>query len=817
MIQFLKSSDGRRGSVRHADPADQPPVRLESTEPEDLSAEHSALTEEEAAEIRRAFQRQPRQRNGLSEVGDMNHELAEQPAVSLMSYDKSPDSGASTSVDIFVNDGTSPSESDDLNCGVVNQSLPEALMIELEDLAVTTAPVIDDKTTDTIDGNADQVDFSDSITARSDSTQMSIDVLTVPKGTEIVPQPDLGKHLAIEHILIEGLVIGEGPNENDAPTKQDLTIEASDQLAIEASDQDVAEDNEPSPSYEEHQTGPLTYFQYYLNEGLGETAAKPADYVSPVRHPSIPSGLIGASVLGVTLVSGFVIADTLKTQSFTGAKKPPQPSQRPPLAPKTQATGMLVPQVIPPEAMPPEVDLPKPKESQASIASNPVFPPLPPLAKPRPVMPVQIAMAPTTPVVSAVLPQRSAVDEITAPQVAAPQPPSTPPSTPPETAAPFIPPETSIPLAGSMRPVFSAPPQVLPKTGPQVIPQTNELSAPAVTGTEIEVPQPPQAELTSPVQPSNLQPLAPEEVQTDIVAPIVQVDSPIAATPMAQPTPLSRLNTAASMPSVPTDNTGKASQSSPETASTSALTFDSATSGFQTAQPTTTPDRSGLPAAADRSMVAPTMPTGEEVITMSPSEPAVATAASESQSSFGRLSAIVKQPSSMAMPSAVAPVAESSDGSQFTSAFPDSTDTTAVAASAPTTLPTAPSRADQASISAQMQQLLTEPEYRGYLSPSNQWRSLTQREANVAARAEQLGAFTRQELNQQDYIRAYRLVSQQVDSLPPFGFIDYQRKLILLPPESATALNGAYQGQSQSRRNNSSRNGQVNVKGAIAS
>jgi hypothetical protein len=90
---------------------------------------------------------------------------------------------------------------------------------------------------------------------------------------------------------------------------------------------------------------------------------------------------------------------------------------------------------------------------------------------------------------------------------------------------------------------------------------------------------------------------------------------------------------------------------------------------------------------------------------------------------------------------------------------------------------------------AQVQTLLAVPAVNAYVPMVAQWRPLTQNEATVAVNAQKLEGFTRQQLSPQDYRAAYRLVSEQADVLPSFGFIDYQRKLIILPPEPTTASN----------------------------
>ncbi|NJM48703.1 MAG: hypothetical protein HC860_23165, partial [Alkalinema sp. RU_4_3] len=99
----------------------------------------------------------------------------------------------------------------------------------------------------------------------------------------------------------------------------DLTVDAVDAV----SDEPEAAALEES-SYDIHTDGPLTYFQYYLDGDSGEAA----EY-NPVslRRPSMPTGLVGAGILGAALVSGFSIADAMK-QSQPVAKRPtPSPLQ----------------------------------------------------------------------------------------------------------------------------------------------------------------------------------------------------------------------------------------------------------------------------------------------------------------------------------------------------------------------------------------------------------------------------------------------------------------------------------------------------------
>jgi hypothetical protein len=100
--------------------------------------------------------------------------------------------------------------------------------------------------------------------------------------------------------------------------------------------------------------------------------------------------------------------------------------------------------------------------------------------------------------------------------------------------------------------------------------------------------------------------------------------------------------------------------------------------------------------------------------------------------------------------------------------------------------PTVPPAAS--TVDPSLQSLLTAPAP-GFSVTGASLRSLTQAEATAVAQASQLGAFSRQSLEPKAYVQAYRSVSQQLNALPPFGFIDYQRQMILLPTDIAASLN----------------------------
>jgi hypothetical protein len=88
-----------------------------------------------------------------------------------------------------------------------------------------------------------------------------------------------------------------------------------------------------------------------------------------------------------------------------------------------------------------------------------------------------------------------------------------------------------------------------------------------------------------------------------------------------------------------------------------------------------------------------------------------------------------------------------------------------------------------------LQPILQGPQETGYQAETNRWRPLTQAEAALVAQSSRLGGFQVQALNLREYAQTYRALSQQNSALPSFGFIDYQRQLILLPTGDATAIN----------------------------
>jgi hypothetical protein len=186
---------------------------------------------------------------------------------------------------------------------------------------------------------------------------------------------------------------------------------------------ELTEDAAPVPetAYAVRTEGPLTYFQYFLED---RPDAAPADYpVRGARRSPVPAALIGAGVLSATVITGLAIADALKSPGTSQAKKPPTPergtakgAERKPLTPQPSSPELLPypsamaagPQLPPPlapntqlAALPPPVAGPTPNYSiQGGITLKPMALPAPvpigPSPETRPSVPV--AIVPTPPV-----------------------------------------------------------------------------------------------------------------------------------------------------------------------------------------------------------------------------------------------------------------------------------------------------------------------------------------------------------------------------------------------------------------------------------
>jgi hypothetical protein len=712
MIQFLKP---RKDRQRHLDVVESAQMPL----PDVIdwlaaAAEESGLTDEEAAEIQVAFQQQSatdvvepdefRLDFGLESLAassepelveplvvsvpdplDLSQIELSEPLLELLPAPVWSDLSRSISVVESPVVELSVAELPVVEPPVVEPTVLAPTLVEAAPLALVDAEALVEIRLDTCAIAAlPEAPVMPMLVAASEPAAGDLAIDATPVAALIA-----GVINELNDIPDAGLAIDDLPDAAATPIdwqNDNWASEAVDVAAVEA-----AADAPP--------TSPLSYFQYYLDEnaiGEGQTATDeiPAPYVTPWRQPSMPGGLIGAGVLGATLVSGFVIADTVKTQPVTAVKRPPTaPLQSPSM--KDQPIAAVPPKVMPPESMKPEVALPKPK---SATMSQPIFPPLAPIAQSSyGGSSLGGAIARSS---SADLPQSNAgmgsglseSPTITA-RRAAPSPVA---AGPVSDRAPLRDltqtPELPAPILGRVTPVEPIRPTLpTPETAPAETP-TSEL--PELTP-DISVPQPAT--------------IAPE---------------------MATP-PVTRVT-----PSV-----------------LSELTPDPMSSMLQRVD------------AANPAPAAPIVP-----------------------------------PADVVVPTAAAPVAPIVDQSAAlpvtpTPELPAERVFTREAATAPSTMPPvalAQPIADRPSrlpTQAQVQSLLAVPAVNAYVPMVAQWRPLTQNEANVAVNAPKLEGFTRQQLSPQDYRAAYRLVSEQADVLPSFGFIDYQRKLIILPPEPTTASN----------------------------
>jgi hypothetical protein len=703
MIQFLKPRSSRRRSQRHLDVLEPAPMPLpDVTDWLADNAELAGLTDEEAAEIQFAFQHQ---------VDDMVADplmlapaSVEVPLALAAAVPMAADAPLGLASELAI-DAAAPVEilADPLDLTQV-ESLEPLLMLVPE--LVSTPPLVD----------ADAlVEFR----LETCSSGLSI-VPPLVEQVAIDPEPALTEAIVVEPaadadqaIAIDGLVADElVADELVADELVEPVVEApidwaNANWASEAVD--VAALEATASEAEAATTGPLTYFQYYLDEnaidGQGAADEVPAAYVTPWRQPSMPRGLIGAGVLGATLVSGFVIADTVKTPPVTAVKRPTSPLQS--LSPKDQAlTTAALPQVMPPESMQPEVALPKPK-SMAMMP--PGFSPLAPIGQSMPISPLGTAIARNE--ASTALPQSQSNPTAGNLNLDAPSPiarSEAPAAGPKFEPAPVI--EQSVPTQLPQPMVLrNTPPAEVPAT---FTPTSSPQDLPELTP-DTTMPQVQETAPTSKIAPTPLAELTPESVS-----------SPLQRVPAESP------NSTAAVPSVD---------------------------------------------APPVDVVVPTQPvTPTAIAPVEVAAPVKALAPTVEQAT-DQSAAIV--PADRVFTRAVAPSVLS--------------DQTAAATPMPPVAAAQPIADRSTRLPPQVQNLLARPAVvNAYVPMVAGWRPLLQEEAAVALKAPpQLDGYTRQQLSQQAYVQAYQAVSQSADGVPSFGFIDYQRKLIILPPLPETAVN----------------------------
>ncbi len=441
-------------------------------------------------------------------------------------------------------------------------------------------------------------------------------------------------------------------------------------------DNDESASSDSTDPFEVRQDGPLTYFQYYLNDNENGAAAE----YNPIslRRPSMPTGLIGAGILGATLISGFSIADAMKQGQPTVAKRPTAANPTNPLQDLKAPPAPLpaaAPETLKPEASvlappaPTSMNVP----SQALIAANSG------ISQPN----YGLQQNGTT-----ISPIGQALKEIPAVTV---QPPIAEMQSPPvQPTVQYAPP-----------PMQVNPMQVTPvQMNPEVARDPGILPPPPLPAGILSEPQPAinpgaasAALLPTPPAPESMIP-APE------------------SSPVQPVKPLDRIGTMIASPSQAT---------SPK--------------------PTTLT----IPKTQDVKFQE-LLPQDGKVPVMPPDGP--------KEIVFNRTTPLPPNPQEQQIPLSKQPN--------------------------PVELAKAPS--------GQLETLLVTPKNNGFLAEEQALlRSLSQQEAKLLTNAPGIEPFTKRTLGIRDYARAYQVASKQVNGLPPFGFIDYLQKVIVLPDESAMA------------------------------
>jgi hypothetical protein len=782
MIQFLKPrGSGRRRPQRHIEVVE--PIHSPLADVADWS--ETALTDEEAAEIQIAFQQQVAE---LSAVVPIAPTVV--PELTLLV------GGAADPLDLTQVGSFStlepdwPSVATDVAGSDVVASDDTAALLEPErDLAEFRSAIRDVQALpqSTPDLDLDQLDATfasglaellaeatpESFTVPFDPVEIeALAIETVELDSlepELVLEPELLDELAIAPVVVPdqlaaAMILPETALEAVAPEVIELEVTAPEAIELEAVAPEVIELEVAAPEViepellvrsiavdlpetdarpedvdavmvnenwasdavdvavvdaaaetaEATQTAPLTYFQYYLDEpaigGTSEAGETPTPYVTPWRQPSMPGGLIGAGVLGATLVSGFVIADTVKTQPVTAVKRPTPPAPLQSLSAKDQVmTTAALPKAMPPEAMKPEVALPPPKRG---MTMTPMFPPMAPLGGNIAIAPLGDAIAANRTSSMNALPQ-SNLGVVSNPTPAAvPESPNAAPA--PKVVSLPQPTVTTTPIprneAGVISPkvMVDAPTRPIPPA-PVTERQPTE-SLPELLP-DMATPLPANSNLGAPIAPRNDAPSSSRVPLADL-------------TPEPVRSPLKPVETA---PSVPPANIP--------------------------------------PAAAPVEVIVPTAVPTAEVPT-----PAVPKAAVDQSAAL---------PADRVFEREVAPSVLPLD--QAATPMPPVTATAQPIANRLSNLP------------PQAQLLLAQPTDNSYGTVvASQWRPLTASEVRAIGRqAPQLAEFTRQSVSLEAYRQAYASVSQTADSLPSLGFIDFQRRLIILPPSSESAGAGA--------------------------
>ncbi|MBM0741081.1 hypothetical protein JOY44_05525 [Phormidium sp. CLA17] len=285
----------------------------------------------------------------------------------------------------------------------------------------------------------------------------------------------------------------------------------------------------PPIPYDVHTNGPLTYFQFYLDEVVqSANAAESAE-----KQQSISTTvLLGAGLVAATVVSGLLIGDALnKPTAPPDTKTPPlKPKQRAKvsvLRPVSAAPEKLEAQRSQPQAIPQSVSAPRvsPRQNSVNQTTPQSFAPMLPS--------VTLATVPETLTVSRSLPAKRTV-------TSAPPPAGMKPLTRPayqdlpNLQRPPLPPIT----ASNALPV-SAIRETIP-TGIAVPESIN--SEPSGATSTLGNPSQPSSTVANPVslpreQPNaEFSPITPPRVENELAAPKPSVPEP--ATPAAEPSQL---------------------------------------------------------------------------------------------------------------------------------------------------------------------------------------------------------------------------------------------------------------------------------------
>jgi hypothetical protein len=529
--------------------------------------------------------------------------------------------------------------------------------------------------------------------------------------------------------------------DNDAANSNGVAGSSPDDVAKQgesdtlpcAVDGDVLANQVEEANYAIHETGPLTYFQYYFDDTDRPKQGQVQNTYPTFRRPSVSSGLIGAGVLGATLISGFIVADTIKKPTLDPAKNSgPKPQDKRRQVGEAQATHGALPQPTAPEALQPELS---------------ALPPLP-----------QAKLVPRL----ASLPKLPAIIGSQAVPVVVQTVASLPALANPSLTYLSSPTDNSAAL------------QPLPVSAPDNLPSNTESSSSsAAEGSENAIT--PFEQLTiaedgaqSTIATDDAVPV-PLGSTRDVTAPTKPTPAPSFSLPTPEQTVGNTTNEVSAQPAL---------SKSPSPSSSLA-------------------EISLVPAAVNRSGSSMMSPSSTMGITLSEREEK---AIADQQ----QVSAVSMNPPGLlgAESSLILGSGSSEIGVNSTA---DERQASTVSTNSPVLLAASQSMLTSSSQIPSTSALLQADDLKALLiAPQNGFdptipplRSLTREEAQSFSQVDTLEQFTRRTLRPQDYVAAYRSISNQQQAFPPFGFIDYQHKLILLPDDSDAVVSLQLQSANQ--------------------